>query len=95
MSDAPSREKAVGQAVKDTFLSVESFLGEEGGEIWTQWDSGRGGHARLSERAQARLLSCLIGQAGAAPAHRWEWGAVQVYCSNDFLSDASRGASAS
>lgn len=31
---------------------------------WTQWDSGRGGHAQLSEREQARLLSCLIGQTG-------------------------------
>lgn len=33
MPDVPSGEKAVKQAVKDTSMSVESFLGEEGGEI--------------------------------------------------------------
>lgn len=61
-------------------------------DSWTQWDSRREGHARLSEREQARLLSCLNGQAGDSTSTEVGWGAVHVYCTNGFLRDESREA---
>lgn len=89
------RGDSSGVSCQDSFLSVESFLREEGGESLISGPSGmpgREGQAH-SDRASLHLLAAPAAQnrpgiPGWGPqAQGWGVGAVQVYCSNDPLGD--------
>lgn len=84
MPEVPSGAKAVGQAVKDTSLPVESFLGERGESLVPGPSGTLEGDAVPAPLREAKLVS------SAASVSTGPEGAVQLDCGNDFLRDESQ-----